>query len=335
MKKLMLATTTALIASRMFAADAADAPATVPTALLAFAERGAEVKGVGAKVADLLFAELATSDSLWLVDREDLQKTLAEQELSASGMVNPAEAVKIGGLTGAKILVGGSVFEVDKTIHVVAKIIGTENSRTLGCSVKCEDPAKLATHVATLARDLEKTINEKSALLVAPKAAPEDLAANIFQRIGDAKLPAASVSITEQHIGTATIDPAAETEFTLLYKEAGGMVYVAGDKDATVEVTGEAFSEFAVRRGNFVSVKARVEIKAVDKKTGEVLAIDRETVIEVDLAENIAAKKALQNAAAKIATAVPLAVIDPICAPENPIILKCCPRRGSNAPSET
>ena len=294
MKKTMLVIA-ALIASRMIAADA------VPTALLAFAERGAEVKGMGAKVADLLFAELAASDNLWLVDREDLQKTLAEQELSASGMVNPAEAVKIGSLTGAKIFVGGSVFDVDKNIHVIAKIISAETSRTFGCSVKFRGGAGLAEHVAMLAREIEKTVAEKSSLLIAPVVKQEDIVATLRQKIGDAKLPVASVSISEAHIGAVTIDPAAETEFMLLYKGAGGVLSAKDDKDASIVISGEAFSEFAVRRGNFVSVKARVEIKAIDKKSGEVLATDRETVVEIDLAEHIAGKKALQNASAKIA----------------------------------
>ena len=297
MKRLILIAS-ALFAAHMFAADA------VPTALLEFAERGAEVKGMAAKVGSLLFAELAASDGLWLVDREDLQKTLAEQELSASGMVNPAEAVKIGSLTGAKVFVGGSVFEVDKNIHIVAKVIGTETSRTFGFSVKCEGSAGLAAQVATLAQGIGKIIHEKSSALLASKIKPEDLAASIRKRVGDAKLPAASIAITEQHIGRATIDPAAETEFMLLYKGAGGVVFGKDEKDAGVIVSGEAFSEFAMRRGNFVSVKARVEITARDKKSGEILAVDRETVIEVDIAEHVAAKKALQNASAKIAARI-------------------------------
>lgn len=72
-------------------------------------------------------------------------------------------------------------------------------------------------------------------------------------------------------------------------------------KDADIIIKGEGFSEFAMRRGNIVSVKARVEIKAVDTKTEEVIAIDRQTAIEVDLTEQIAGKKALQEAAAQIA----------------------------------
>ena len=62
-------------------------------------------------------------------------------------------------------------------------------------------------------------------------------------------------------------------------------------------VTGEAFSEFAGRHGDLVSVKARVEVKAVDRKTGKVLAVDRQTAVAVDLAEQVAGKTALQEAA--------------------------------------
>ena len=72
-------------------------------------------------------------------------------------------------------------------------------------------------------------------------------------------------------------------------------------KKADLWLIGEGFSEFAARHGNLVSVKARLELKAVDAATGQVLAIDRQTSVEVDLTEQIAAKAALQGAAADIA----------------------------------
>ena len=50
-----------------------------------------------------------------------------------------------------------------------------------------------------------------------------------------------------------------------------------------------------------MSVRARVEVKAVDRKTGRVLAADRQTVRAVDLSEQVAGKAALQEAAADIA----------------------------------
>jgi hypothetical protein len=44
-----------------------------------------------------------------------------------------------------------------------------------------------------------------------------------------------------------------------------------------------------------------VELKAVDRQTGKVIAVDRQTVLAVDLSEQIAGKAALQAAAADLA----------------------------------
>ena len=85
---------------------------------------------------DLLFAQLAAEPSLVLVDRADIAKLLAEQEVSLSGLVNPQQATKVGQLTGAKLLITGSVLQVDNTVYLIAKIIGTETSRVVGASVK-------------------------------------------------------------------------------------------------------------------------------------------------------------------------------------------------------
>src|SRR5574340_590370 len=55
---------------------------------------------------------------------------------------------------------------------------------------------------------------------------------------------------------------------------------LAGEAVAGESLEG-ASGEFGLRRGNLVSVKARIEVKAVDHKSGEVVAIDRETAVEV------------------------------------------------------
>jgi hypothetical protein len=67
---------------------------------------------------------------------------------------------------------------------------------------------------------------------------------------------------------------------------------------ADLLVTGEGISEFATRHGNLISVRGRLEVKVVDRKSNQLLAIHRQTSIEVDLSEQIAGKSVLQEAAA-------------------------------------
>jgi hypothetical protein len=97
------------------------------------------------------------------------------------------------------------------------------------------------------------------------------------------------------------IDPAAQTELSLILKECGfTIVDDKSSQKADVEITGDAFSAYGMRKGNLISCKARVELKA-QKRTGEILAVDRQTSVAVDIAEQTAAKTALQEAAAELA----------------------------------
>lgn len=285
------------------AALAAEAPTVYPTAILGFAERGEGVKGYGDKIADLLFANLAANPNLILVDRAEMRKVLDELSLNLSGMVAGDQAVKVGHLTGAKIILTGSVVEADKTVYLVAKIIGTETSRVLGESVKGRTSDELAPLVEELSRKVAATVVKEAGKLVAQEVKMEDRIAALKKKLGDAKRPSVMIKIAERHVGQATIDPAAETEMGVFCKALGFDVIdpKAGDRKADIMIQGEGFSEFALRQGNIVSVKARLEIKAIDRQTDKVVAIDRQTDVEVDLTEQIAGKKALQKAAAAIA----------------------------------
>src|SRR5262249_23943592 len=97
--------------------------------------------------------------------------------------------------------------------------------------------------------------------------------------------------------------PAAETEITMFCKDTGFTVIDPKEgrkKDADILIQGEAFSEHAVQHGNLISVKARLEVKAIDQATGKILAVDRQTTVALDLTEQIAAMNALQEAGATI-----------------------------------
>ena len=108
--------------------------------------------------------------------------------------------------------------------------------------------------------------------------------------------------LPERHFGAPVIDPAAETELLLILKECGfGITDDKSKEPADLEITGEAFSAYALRKGNLISCKAQIEIKVHDRKTTNLLLAERQTSVAVDVTEQTSAKTALQNAAMELA----------------------------------
>ena len=137
--------------------------------------------------------------------------------------------------------------------------------------------------------------------------------------------------IPEQHLTRKKVpDPAGETEIIKRLLEKGFKVVdqsqvkriryndqvraaLAGDDKtaakiglqygAEVIVIGEAFSEFATSGGvlgSLISCRARVEARAIRTDTGEIIATDGKYAAGIDISENIAGKKALQNAGGQL-----------------------------------
>lgn len=275
-----------------------------PVAILPFSQRGETGGDLGKQVSELLFAQLVAHPELLLVEREELKKVLDETELNLSGLVNPAQATQIGQLTGAKVLVTGSVLTIGSKRYLVAKIIGTETSRVLGAKVKGLARDDVDALIEPLAEQVATVITQRADVLVAKPEKPEDRIAAIREKLGKTKRPVLAINVEERHVGRPAIDPAARTELTHFALATGFQVIdaVTGNPvKADVVIHGEGISEFALRRGNLISVRARVEVKATDPKTNRVIAVDRQTVVAVGIAEQVAAKSALQEAAARIA----------------------------------
>ena len=278
-----------------------------PTVVFAFSEKGPQLAGLGEKISTLIFSQLSDKPDITLVDRKELDKLQDEAMLNLSGMVNPQQANQIGQLTGAKIIVTGTLFEIENKLMIVSKIIGTETSRVYGASVSGNAEDSFITLSELLSEKIADIIANKGEQLVAKPVTRDQQLTMLKKQLQTSEKPSVTIKITEHHINRRTSDPAAEIEMTYFSTESGFEVI---DKNsgqqgrANVLIVGEGFSEFATRKGNMVGVKARLEIKAIDQATGKILAVDRQTEMEIDLSEIIASKKALQRASAKIATRI-------------------------------
>ncbi len=277
-------------------------PQILTVAVFDFTSQDESVRDLGGKIAALVNANLSAEPNLNIVERAELDKVLGEQEMTLSGTVTPDSAAKIGQLTGAKVLVTGRVFQAGDELILVSKTIGTETSRVYGEMVKGASDASISDLSEQLAKKIAADIAEKGDTLVARVDTHEDRVAEIKKEIAGKKLPAVSVKITEQHFGQPVIDPAAQTELSLILQQCGyTVVDDLSTNRADVEITGEAFSEFGMSKGNLKSCRARIEIKARDVASGNIISVDRQTSLAVDIAEHIAAKTALENGAGELA----------------------------------
>ena len=278
------------------------ATSVIPIGVFPFQDgKDEKIEGAGQKVANLLTAYLTTQPDIMLVDRTEIDKVVTEQSLSISGMVNPDYANKVGYLIGARILVTGSVFMLDKQrICIVAKIIGTETTRVVAEKVDGIDA--LDALAKKLSDQITASVKANGVKLLPVYKTRGDVIAAIKAQLGDGAKPKIFVDIPERHVSVHTMDPAAQTEFISILKELGFEV-VERSEDATLILKGEGFSETGLRRGELLGVKARLEVKAVEK-SGRIVAADRQTAVCVDVVEQMAGKEALQTAASLMAVRI-------------------------------
>jgi TolB-like protein len=279
-------------------AEVTNAPAPLTVAVLNFESSDEKLQGRGVEAATLLGAQLSTSGNVWTIERAEIDKILSEQTMGLSGLNDPASAAKTGKLLGAKALVTGRIIPSGDSVIIVAKIISTDTSRVFGETVTVSREGSWEKSTGELAAKVGKLMNDRRDAFCPVFISPAERLAQLRKVVGGKKLPSVQVSISEVDLRHAAIDPAVQTEFRKVLQELGFEVIDPSysQKIPEVVISGEAFSETGARRGQLVSARARVEIKAIKKSDGKLLDSDSENAVAVDIAEATAGKIALQDA---------------------------------------
>lgn len=205
-----------------------------------------------------------------LVERAELEKILTELQLSASGLIDPQSRLNLGRLTGARVLVAGSVFTSGDKNFIVAKVIGTETGRVLAAASNgIVDATDLVPELCEKIADLLRT---KGAVILPPPRTVLSVA-GALSAVVKGNNRKVYVKITET-IGMPAADPAAETEIKKLLVTLGFAV-VGSRAEADYALIGEGVAADSGNYQRFTSATARVELTLYKGKE-QVLAVDRQ-----------------------------------------------------------
>ncbi|MCP4399510.1 MAG: hypothetical protein GY801_19695 [bacterium] len=109
-------------------------------------------KDLGVAVAEILKTELAGQGQYTIVERGMLEQILEEQALQLSGAVDTDTAVKIGKLTGANIVVTGSIVKTGEMYTINSRFIEVETGIVkIGKNIRGQGEGQISNMVQQLA----------------------------------------------------------------------------------------------------------------------------------------------------------------------------------------
>jgi len=288
----------------------------MPVAIFDFESKAPGNPDLGQQLGDILTGRLSVYDRFTLVERKRLQDVLTESQLNLSGAIEDDRAIKVGKLVGARILVFGRAFAVDRDLYIVGKIVGTETSQVKGVIARGKLESNLSATIDQFVEKLVAGLDQWGPQLLPRAEKLESKIDKLRAALKGRDLPTVAVIMSEEHARRRLADPAAAVEIKKVLKDVGFEV-IEGDKQtlekwmknitlagSDIVITGEGISEFGAQLGGLTSCVARLEAQAVWRDSAKIIAAERTTRRAVDLSEAIAAKTALQSAGHELAIAL-------------------------------
>src|SRR5213593_4094647 len=120
-------------------------------------------------IAGMLISELAANPAARVVEREEIEKLLAEQSLGAGGRVDPQTAAKIGKLVGARYVITGTFIDFYGDFRVDARLVNVETSEI----VKVEKDQAQRDHLFQIIQNVAARLMKDANLPPLPKQASD------------------------------------------------------------------------------------------------------------------------------------------------------------------
>jgi TolB-like protein len=261
----------------------------------------------GTKVTALVTADLATNPNIVMLERAQLNKALSEQAFGASGMVSSDAAAKIGQITGVKVLVSGQVIMIKQDhLVIIANLIGTETGRLF--AAKVDGPAdNLMELASSLSSKIAEAIKAHGSELVAEAEESHTQRLNrIAESIKGTNRPSVSVSIQFfNETGGHWKNDYAEFEFGVVLLRTGfTLIDNESDRKADIEITGDSSVSSETPRGDLVSTHTAIEIKVQERRTGKIIAIDRQESAATGIGRNVSARESHVRAVDELAARI-------------------------------
>ncbi|MHB1155878.1 MAG: serine/threonine-protein kinase [Phycisphaerales bacterium] len=284
---------------------------------------------------DVLSARLDATGVAAIVDRQRLNAVLAEQKLGLAELVRTDQAVKVGRLLGADLLLLTRAHKIGEKIYLSDKVISVQTGQIKG-DVQSLDATAATDGVLDglyrmIAAKLPGWVDQ-----LADKSDDGSGSAPLMLRkaFADRKIPTIAIVIPEQIIRRPVIDPAVETEFKAALIDAGvqpvelteqsrhaldpRMPLLTGRsqqvrpatanaeveqlgqlaelfKGADYLIYGEAFCSEGDPIHGLRVATGRAEVRIIHLKTGKSVLIDRDQAAAPDLSVERAGKTALQK----------------------------------------
>jgi TolB-like protein len=130
-----------------------------------FVDLDGRVTSFGKFLAEELITRLYKTKKLKVIERQRLDKVIAEQKLSLTDIIDASSAKRIGRILGVDAIVAGSTSELGDTFRINARIISTETGELLAAAAVTVAKDKEVCSLVSCGTKLQSSSNPANATL--------------------------------------------------------------------------------------------------------------------------------------------------------------------------